>query len=106
MKRIFTYGILQKHHSAKQHGLKDDMYRGRGCLKGFERNGLTHIKISKDESSSVEGDIWEVPDELEERLFNFESSFGYERQTATIKDENVRYHTSTVYLVDWRGNNG
>jgi gamma-glutamylcyclotransferase (GGCT)/AIG2-like uncharacterized protein YtfP len=80
MKKIFVYGILQKEHSAKQFDIKDEYYLGRAKLPGFERKRLTAI-FKSNNGDSVEGDIFEVPDEIEEKLYQFESSFGYRRET-------------------------
>ena len=102
MRRIFVYGILQKEHSAESHGLTANMYRGKASLYGFERTGLCHIKISENENSKVIGDVWEVPNELEEELYRFEAGFGYDRQRVNVMYEDNSYHTCIVYLLDWR----
>lgn len=79
MKKIFVYGILQKGISSDRFGMKDEHYIGRAILKGYKRRSLTAIFPSNDGTDEVEGDVWEVPDEIEEHLNSFESGFGYNR---------------------------
>lgn len=102
MKKVFTYGILQRHHSSERFGMTDDMYLGRATLVGFKRDGLCHIHLSDNKFMEVEGDLWNVPDELEQQLYEFEAQFGYERVKVTIVDEKGIYHRVIVYLVDWK----
>lgn len=102
MKKVFTYGILQKDHSSDEFGMTDDMHIGRGSLYGFKRNGLCHIYLSENAKDVVIGDIWEVPDELEERLYRFEAQFGYERVKCIVINDSGKFHKCIVYLVDWR----
>ena len=78
MKTIFVYGILQKEHSAKGFGLLDKYYLGRAHLNGYLRTSLTSI-FQDDNGSRVVGDIFEIPDDLEEKLYKFEAQFGYNR---------------------------
>ena len=78
MKKIFVYGILQKGISAEHFGLIDEYYIGRAKLPGYFRCSLTSIFKGNDDSE-VEGDIWEVPEDIEERLYRFEAKFGYNR---------------------------
>ena len=80
MKKIFVYGILQKDISAKNFGLTDEQYLGRATLYVYGRTSLTQINKSKREDDYVCGDIFEVSDELEESLYQFENKYGYERE--------------------------
>lgn len=81
MKRIFVYGILQKGLDAPSFGIKNEYYVGRATLYGYSRSLLTRISRSKREDDYVCGDVFEVPDELEDKLFQFENQFGYKRVT-------------------------
>lgn len=78
MKKIFVYGILQKDIDAKSFGIKNEYYLGRAKLYGYWRNSLTDI-FKRNKEDIVEGDIFEVPDDIEESLYRFESRFGYKR---------------------------
>jgi len=78
MKTIFVYGILQKGESAKSFGLKDEYWKGRARLDGYTRYSLTSI-YKGHEDDKVFGDVFEVPDELEESLYRFEKQYGYYR---------------------------
>lgn len=99
-RKIFCYGILQKRHSAENFGLTDEMYIGRAVLPGFRRNALTAIYKSKDSSDKVEGDIWEVPDDIEEQLYRFESRFGYKREiTYPIRVDDGKEFETISYLL-------
>lgn len=80
MKTVFVYGILQKGLSSSEYGIEDKDFIGRARLNGYFRDALTAIYPGKD-SDSVTGDICQVSDEIEQRLFEFESQFGYERKT-------------------------
>ena len=75
MKQIFVYGILQKHISASDFGLEDSHYLGRGIVYGWKRESLTYITRGR-YSDTVEGDIFEVPEYIEHKLYKFESQFG------------------------------
>ena len=100
MKTIFVYGILQRENSAKEFGLTDDMYLGRAILEGFERRYLTHIVKTKN-GNSVEGDLFKVPDELEQKLYEFEAKFGYWREIVKPKRlKDKKEFEATCYLVN------
>ena len=100
MKKVFVYGILQKDISADSFGIKEEHYIGRATLYGYTRIGLSIIKKSKKNNDHVTGDIFEIPDELEEKLFRFENSFGYVRDTVTpqIKDDKTK-HECIIYIL-------
>jgi gamma-glutamylcyclotransferase (GGCT)/AIG2-like uncharacterized protein YtfP len=99
MKKIFVYGILQKEQSAKQFGMKDEYYLGRATLPGYKREYLTRISKSNN-GDSVEGDIYEVPDELEEKLYRFEAGFGYWREkTKPIRKEDGKEFETISYII-------
>ena len=80
MKKIFVYGILQKDISARNYGIEDEFYLGRGTLYGYKRHSLTRISKSRREDDYVIGDIFDIPDNIEESLYQFESQFGYHRE--------------------------
>lgn len=99
MKTIFVYGILQQQHRAKEFGLKDDMHLGRAKLDGFRRQFLTQITKTNN-SSSVEGDLYYIPNDLEQRLYEFEAQFGYWREEVKPKRlEDKQEFKAICYLV-------
>jgi len=81
MKTVFVYGILQKDVSAKEFELEDKFYLGRATLYGYTRHSLTRINKAKRDDDYVVGDIFKVPDDIEEKLYKFEHGFGYNRET-------------------------
>jgi gamma-glutamylcyclotransferase (GGCT)/AIG2-like uncharacterized protein YtfP len=102
MKTIFVYGILQKHHSALDFGMTDDMYRGEATISSFKRESLVHISKTEIPNSKVHGELWEVPDDIEEHIYQFEAQFGYERVSLIVEDANGEYVNAILYLVDWK----
>jgi len=99
MKNIFVYGILTRRHRAEDFGIKDEYYHGEGILYGYRRCSLVEIYESKD-SDYVIGDIFEVPDEIEEKLYNFESQFGYKRQiTKPIRNGDGKEFKCISYIL-------
>lgn len=99
MKKIFVYGILQKEHSAKEFGISDDYYLGRATLPGFKRDFLTKISKSNN-GDSVEGDVFEVPDNIEQKLYEFEAGFGYHREiTKPIRNEDGKEFETISYIL-------
>jgi len=103
MKKIFVYGILQKDISAKHFGIRDDYYVGRAKLHGFWRNSLTAIFNRGNKEDVVEGDIFEVPDDIEEKLFRFEHQYGYHREiTKPIRISDGKTFETISYLLPQR----
>ncbi len=100
MKTIFVYGILQKDISAKNFGIEDKYYIGRGILSGYKRYALTRINKSKNKEDSVHGDIFEVPDDIEENLYKFEHGFGYNREVTEpiLENSNETYKCISYIL--------
>ena len=102
MKKIFVYGILQKQHSSKNFDIKDDYYLGRAILPGYHRTSLTSIFKGKD-TDEVIGDIFSVPDDIEENLNRFESQFGYSRETTyPIRVDDGKEFETISYLLPRR----
>ena len=102
MKKIFVYGILQKGISASNFGLVDKYYVGRAKLPGYYRQSLTSI-YKGDEKDEVEGDIWNIPEEIEENLYRFEAQFGYNRGTTNpIRISDKREFETISYLLPQR----
>lgn len=100
MKHIFVYGILQKHLSAKNFGLEEEYYLGRARLDGYERESLTHI-IKSNNGNSVEGDIFLIPDYLEQSLYDFEKQFGYSRGiTKPVRIDDDKEFECISYLLE------
>ena len=98
MKKVFVYGILQQKHSGEDFRIKKDNVIGRATAPNYKRICLTQIVPTGNEEDSVEGEVIEIPDEIEEELYRFEKQFGYARANikAYVDDED---HEAICYLV-------
>lgn len=73
---VFTYGIFSKEYGNPEDiGLTDEYYLGKAKLHGYKRTGVSIIV--KDEKSFVEGDLWNAPLGIVNRLKEFEESVGW-----------------------------
>ena len=99
---LFAYGILQLNISAAEFELNKDNYIGRGILAGYMRKSLCSIEknnlhyIHKGKKHFIHyvcGDIFYVDKDIEDRIWDFERSCGYERITETVRcvNDNKKY---------------
>lgn len=72
MERLFLYGTLMKGQRAHDL-LVNSKYLGRACLKGYKKLDLVYYPgIVKDKNSIVEGEVYEVDEDIKERLDIYE----------------------------------
>lgn len=85
MRKVFVYGILQQSCLAKDFDiLPSYVIDEKAKLYGYKRISLSYIEKSGDERDFVRGEIIEIPEELEEKINEFESQFGYKRKRVKV----------------------
>lgn len=101
MKQIFVYGTLQKGQGNGNHfGLDDSKYIGRATLYGYTRQGLIHIEKSNNKENYLCGDLFEIDEDVEQQIYEFEKSFGYKREIVNPQKINDGRIVEAIAYID------
>jgi gamma-glutamylcyclotransferase (GGCT)/AIG2-like uncharacterized protein YtfP len=101
MKTIFVYGTLQKDQGnyTSFEMDKKSKYLGRATLYGWKRISFISLEKVKRQDEYVCGDVFEINDELEQDIYEFEHSFGYHRELVKPQlIENAKQIECIVYI--------
>lgn len=87
MKTIWTYGILRRDYmgSNPPFGLEKEYWKGKAQLRDWQRRATSTIVPQEDDY--VKGDLWEVPDSVEDAIARFETGAGWPRTKVVVEDK-------------------
>jgi gamma-glutamylcyclotransferase (GGCT)/AIG2-like uncharacterized protein YtfP len=80
MTAIFVYGTLQKGFGNCDSFNLEGSFLSKATLYGWCRDSLIKIHKVKRQDDYVVGEIYQVNDEIEDNIYQFERQFGYHRE--------------------------
>lgn len=96
MVKVFVYGILLQKYDGKYFGIKPEYVIGPAILDNYKRESVSYIHEM--DGYQVNGELIDIPNELEREIGKFEESAGWFRHNVKVLCNN-KMEDAIAYLV-------